>query len=168
MTLTELKNRFNHHPPKGDQEQRYQVLRQATLALARQVLGLTPPSPEQTEALNLLDTVLMKANAAIARNEAWTKTDAWQLVDASPGCAIHAGALDGSGGERDREQTQQEAQLRKRATELGAMLKEPESPMMGSANANRLSLDEPDTRYAGQQGQQLPSRGPSPITTRYS
>ncbi|MGH9242284.1 MAG: DUF7681 family protein [Vicinamibacterales bacterium] len=172
MTLTDLRNRLNHHPPKGDQEARYQVLRQATLQMGRQVLALTPPSPEQTEAISFLELALMKANAAIARNEAWTKTDAWKLVDASPGCAIHAAALDRAGGDRD--QTHQEAELRKRVADMQARdgsLQEPEGPMNAAMGAGRMALgdSEPadsDSRFAGQP---LPSRGGgSPITTRYS
>jgi hypothetical protein len=91
MNTSDLRNRFTHHPPKGDQQARYEQLREAGLQLAMQILAFTPPSPEQTEAIDLLDLAINKANAAIARNEAWTMGEAWQLVNASPGAAAYAG-----------------------------------------------------------------------------
>ncbi len=68
-TFAELSHRFRHHPPIGDQAERYGQVREAILAAAQEVVRLTPCSPEQARALNSLDEAMMLANAAIARNE---------------------------------------------------------------------------------------------------
>lgn len=68
-TEEQLKNRFMHHPPKGDQAQRYAEIRSQICATAIMCVGLTPCSPEQARALNALDEAMMLFNAAIARNE---------------------------------------------------------------------------------------------------
>ncbi len=68
-TDQQLQNRFNHHPPKGDQVQRYSAIRAKALEMATLIRDLTPCSPEQTRALNAIDEAMMIANAAIARNE---------------------------------------------------------------------------------------------------
>jgi len=81
MNDRELRNRFNHHPPKGNQIQRYAVIREHCLDLARIITHLTPDSREQARALTALDDVMMNANAAIARNERWELRDQWVRVD---------------------------------------------------------------------------------------
>lgn len=68
-TDEQLENRFRHHPPKGDQAERYAQVREAVLDAAKTIVRLTPCSAEQTRALNALDETMMLANAAIARNE---------------------------------------------------------------------------------------------------
>lgn len=68
-TVEQLENRFNHHPPKGDQGERYGLIRAHILDAAKKCVDLTPVSPEQTRALNALDEAMMLFNAAIARNE---------------------------------------------------------------------------------------------------
>lgn len=68
-SIAQLENRFKHHPPKGDQGERYGNVRHAILQAAITCVGLTPCSPEQTRALNALDEAMMLFNAAIARNE---------------------------------------------------------------------------------------------------
>lgn len=68
-THAQLENRFLHHPPKGDQAERYAAVRGAVLACAKTIVDLTPCSPEQTRALNALDEAMFLGNAAIARNE---------------------------------------------------------------------------------------------------
>ena len=68
-TAAQLKNRFMHHPPKGDQAGRYEKVRAAILDAAQTCVNLTPVSPEQTRAINALDEAMMLFNAAIARNE---------------------------------------------------------------------------------------------------
>lgn len=62
-------NRILHHPPKGDQAERYAAIRAKMLEAAKVVRDLTPCSPEQTRAINALDEAMMLANAAIAQNE---------------------------------------------------------------------------------------------------
>jgi hypothetical protein len=68
-TTEQLERRFKHHPPKGDQGERYAQVREAILEAAIECVALTPVSPEQSRALNALDEAMMLFNAAIARNE---------------------------------------------------------------------------------------------------
>ncbi len=68
-TIEQLEHRFQHHPPKGDQAERYGNVRHAILQAAIRCTSLTPCSPEQTRALNALDEAMMLFNAAIARTE---------------------------------------------------------------------------------------------------
>lgn len=68
-TDDQLKNRYIHHAPKGDQAERYAKIRTAALEFAKTVRDLTPCSAEQTRAFNHIDDAMMTANAAIARNE---------------------------------------------------------------------------------------------------
>lgn len=68
-TEEQLRNRFLHHPPKGDQAERYAEIRAQICATAVMCVGLTPCSPEQARALNALDEAMMLFNAAIARHE---------------------------------------------------------------------------------------------------
>ena len=64
-----LDNDFSYHPTKGDQVERYQIIRDEAKRLAYLIAGHTPKSREQSVALTLLEQVVMMANAAIARNE---------------------------------------------------------------------------------------------------
>ncbi len=68
-TDEQMKNRFFHHAPKGDQAGRYEVVRMKIFEAACSCVALTPCSPEQARALNALDEAMMLFNAAIARNE---------------------------------------------------------------------------------------------------
>lgn len=68
-TREALRNRFLHHAPKNDQAPRYEAIREGCLALAEGIVQYTPPSREQSLALTHLETAMMFANAAIARNE---------------------------------------------------------------------------------------------------
>lgn len=68
-TLKELENHFMHHPPKGDQADRYAKIRWLIKEVAIACVEMTPCSPEQTRALNALDEAMMLFNAAIARHE---------------------------------------------------------------------------------------------------
>lgn len=67
-TPKELEHRYRHHPPQGDQAERYEQVREAILKAAKQCVKLTPCSPEQSRALNALDEAMMLFNAAIARH----------------------------------------------------------------------------------------------------
>lgn len=69
MLSDDLKNRFIYHAPKGDQVERYQLLRDAGLGLAALIVHNSPPSREQSLALTKLEEALFWANAGIARNE---------------------------------------------------------------------------------------------------
>ncbi len=68
-SVAQLENRFMHHPPKGDQAERYANVRHAILQAAIACVGLTPCSPEQTRAVNTLHDAMMQFNASIACNE---------------------------------------------------------------------------------------------------
>lgn len=68
-TQEQLEKRFNHHPPKLGQAERYAKMRAAILAASQTCVELSPCSPEQTRALNALDEAMFLFNAAIARNE---------------------------------------------------------------------------------------------------
>lgn len=65
----ELEKRFTHHPPKGDQTERYDALRERAHDMAEDILEATPTSREQSLALTALEEAVFWANAAIARNE---------------------------------------------------------------------------------------------------
>lgn len=64
-----LANNFRYHPPKGDQTQRYEFLRNKAREFACDILTNCPPSRERSLALTHLEESVMFANAAIARNE---------------------------------------------------------------------------------------------------
>ena len=66
---SDIENRFTHHPPKGDQVERYQAIREKAKELALLIVDVSPHSREQATSLTLLDQSVMMANAAIARNE---------------------------------------------------------------------------------------------------
>jgi hypothetical protein len=68
-TVEQLEKRFKHHPPKGDQAERYGLVRNLICEAAKGCVAVTPCSAEQTRALNALDEAMMLFNAAIARNE---------------------------------------------------------------------------------------------------
>lgn len=65
----DLVNRFIHHPPKGDQAERYLAIRAKALELAQLIEQSTPRSREQSLAITHTEEAVMWANAAIARNE---------------------------------------------------------------------------------------------------
>ena len=65
----ELDNVYTYHAPKGDQQERYEMLRTMAKKMANTVLNLTPKSREQSLALTKLEEATMWANASIARNE---------------------------------------------------------------------------------------------------
>lgn len=65
----DLVKRFYHHPPKGDQGERYGEMRHMHLVLAQHVVKATPPSREQSLAITKIEEAMFWANAAIARNE---------------------------------------------------------------------------------------------------
>lgn len=64
-----VENAFTHHPPKEDQAERYELIREKAKELAVLFLRSTPPSRERSLALTHLEEAVFNANAAIARNE---------------------------------------------------------------------------------------------------
>lgn len=69
MINEELENRYRQHVPKGEQEDRYALIRAKCLELAYLIEELTLKSKEQSTLLTNMDQVMYNANAAIARNE---------------------------------------------------------------------------------------------------
>jgi hypothetical protein len=59
---------FSYHPPNEDQQAKYEWLRRAARDFAGVVLEITPEGADQSEALRLIRTAVMTANAAIALN----------------------------------------------------------------------------------------------------
>lgn len=68
-TNEQLALRFAHHPPQGDQVQRYTEIRAKLLETAQYCVERSPCSPEQTRAINSLHEAMMLFNASIACNE---------------------------------------------------------------------------------------------------
>ncbi len=67
--MDSLKKLFTYHPPKGDQAQRYELMREQAKNLALSFATACPPSRELSLAITHLQTAVMFANAAIAINE---------------------------------------------------------------------------------------------------
>jgi len=67
--LERIVREFMYHPPKDDQPERYELLRNKAKELALAIVFNTPPSREQSLALTALGEVVYNFNAAIARNE---------------------------------------------------------------------------------------------------
>lgn len=65
----QIEHNFTYHPPKAGQPEKYTQLREKAKELALLITELTPHSREQSVALTELETCVMWANAAIARNE---------------------------------------------------------------------------------------------------
>ena len=65
----DIENRFTYHPPKADQPERYDRLRNKGKDLAHMIDELCPDSRESHLALTHLEQSIMWANAAIARHE---------------------------------------------------------------------------------------------------
>ena|SRR3982751_4519902 len=64
-----IENNFKYHPPKHDQNERYELIRSEARKLAYLLNNVTPYSREQSLAFTDLEDFVMHANAAIARNE---------------------------------------------------------------------------------------------------
>lgn len=65
-----LDRAFTYHPPKGDQVERYQRIRDAAREFAEVVIECTPRVGRYSLIEKIQETV-MKANACIAQNEVW-------------------------------------------------------------------------------------------------
>lgn len=62
---------FTHHPPAGNQAERYGDIRNRAGELAQLVSVLAPPSRELSLAVTKIEEAVFWANAAIARGEHW-------------------------------------------------------------------------------------------------
>jgi len=69
LQRNDLQNRFTYYAPQGDQNYRYQELRDQAYALAQLFTCWVPDSRERALALTHLEEAVMWANAGIARNE---------------------------------------------------------------------------------------------------
>ena len=67
MDSAELETRFTHHPPKGDQPDRYESIRQMARDFAMCIDHMCPDSRELSLAMTHLEQAVMWANAAVAR-----------------------------------------------------------------------------------------------------
>lgn len=68
-TQEELDLMFDHHPPFGDQAERYERIRAVLKEACLRCVHMTPCSPEQTRAVNRMHEAMMLFNASIAVNE---------------------------------------------------------------------------------------------------
>ena len=64
-----LSKRFTYHPPKENQPQKYQNIRDNARAFAELLDAMCPDSREKSLAITALEEAVMWANASIARNE---------------------------------------------------------------------------------------------------
>jgi len=69
MTNEEIEIRFKYHAPKPAQLPKYETIRDEAKKLALVLNALCPDSGELSAALTHLDSVVMFANASIARRE---------------------------------------------------------------------------------------------------
>ena len=69
MELEEFIKRFTYHPPKDDQLERYETIRELGKEFATVVQECSPESREKSLAMTKIEEAIMWANAAIARNE---------------------------------------------------------------------------------------------------
>lgn len=67
--LDRFENTFKYHPPQGDQQQRYELIRQCAHGFAKILAQSCPYSREYSLAITKIEEAVMMANAAIARNE---------------------------------------------------------------------------------------------------
>ena len=65
----DINNVFSYHAPKGDQAERYTIIRETAKELARVIDEKCPDSREKSLALTNLQQAVMWANASIAINE---------------------------------------------------------------------------------------------------
>ena len=69
MAMYPLENNFKYHAHKEGQAEKYEALRAKAKEYAAMILELCPESRERSVALTEIETAMMWANAAIARNE---------------------------------------------------------------------------------------------------
>lgn len=68
MTAAEIEVNFTYHPPNGQQQIRYEAIRNLGKELAHYINAACPTSAEATLAIRRLEEAVMWANAAIARH----------------------------------------------------------------------------------------------------
>ena len=65
----DIEKNFTFHPPKDDQPNRYQCIRDTAKGFALLIDKACPDSREKSLAMTKLEECVMWANASIARNE---------------------------------------------------------------------------------------------------
>lgn len=65
----QILNNFKYHPPKDDQNHRYEEIREKARQLACVINDHCPDSREKSLAITNLEQTVMWANSSIARNE---------------------------------------------------------------------------------------------------
>lgn len=66
ITHEQLNNWFQYHTPLAGQNEKYEEIRKAGLALAEVIIAHTPASADQTAAIRKVREACMTANSAIA------------------------------------------------------------------------------------------------------
>lgn len=66
FTEEEIDDIFTYHAPHGDQQQRYQTIREAARQFAKVLVANSKPSADQTDAIRSLRNCVMTVNASIA------------------------------------------------------------------------------------------------------
>lgn len=69
MEVKDIEKRFTYHAPKEGQPEKYTAIRDKAKELATMINELCPESREKSLAVTELESSVMWANAAIARNE---------------------------------------------------------------------------------------------------
>ncbi len=64
-----IENNFSYHAPKGNQQERYELIRSQAKELAYLISDCCEESREKSLAMTKLEEAVMWANASIARNE---------------------------------------------------------------------------------------------------
>lgn len=66
FTPEEIENLFTYHPPVGDQQMRYEIIRAAAKSFAHVIVANTNSSADQSAAIRMLRECMMTVNASIA------------------------------------------------------------------------------------------------------
>lgn len=74
-TVERLAEVFKYHAPKGNQGERYDLIRNEAKGFANMIERLCPNSVERDEAIKRIQAAVMWANASIAINEAGANGD---------------------------------------------------------------------------------------------
>lgn len=64
-----IESRFKYHPPKGDQSDTYELIRDVAHDYAKLLEQVCPKGRERSIALTKLEETVMWANASIARDK---------------------------------------------------------------------------------------------------
>lgn len=66
FTPEEIEDLFTYHPPTGDQQMRYEIIRAAAKTFAHVIIANTKPSADQSAAIRKLRELTQTVNASIA------------------------------------------------------------------------------------------------------